>query len=197
MTDLNGLIQRWQAGDERAAEAIYNQFRGTTFGLAMALLGNAADAEEVTQDSLTYALTHINRYDGQRAKFSTWLHTITVSRCRNKRRRKLLPTFPLLTWLKKGGDVTDPAPDPERQAIEEAIRDEVWQAIQTLNHPLREAVVLRYWTDYTYQEMADILGCTKRAARSRVQSAHQRLAPMLAQNELIINELIILEEKSP
>jgi len=192
MTDLNGLIQRWQAGDERAAEAIYNQFRGTTFGLAMALLSNAADAEEVTQDSLTYALTHIDKYDGTRAKFTTWLHTITVSRCRNKRRRRLLPTLPFLAWFNSGGDVAVPTPSPERQAIETAIRDEVWQAIQTLSHPLREAVVLRYWTDYTYQEMADILGCTSRAARSRVQSAHQRLAPMLAQNESII-----LEEKSP
>jgi RNA polymerase sigma-70 factor (ECF subfamily) len=192
MTELNVLIQRWQAGDERAAEAIFNRFRGSLFGLALALLGNAADAEEVTQDTLTYALTHIHKYDGNRAKFSTWLHTITVSRCRNKRRRKLLPTLSFLIWFNKGGDVADPTPSPERQAIAEAVRDEVWQAIQTLNQPLREAVVLRYWTDYTYQEIADILGCTKRAARSRVQSAHQKLAPMLAQNELII-----LEEKSP
>ncbi len=192
MSELNVLIQRWQAGDERAAEAIYNQFRGLTFGLALALLGNAADAEEVTQDSLTYALTHINRYDGQRAKFTTWLHTITVSRCRNKRRRRLLPSLSLFTWLKQGGDATDPTPSPERQAIEEAIRDEVWQAIQTLNQPLREAVVLRYWADHTYQEMAVILGCTQRAARSRIQSAHRQLGPMLTQNELTM-----LEEKSP
>ena len=87
MADLNLLIQRWQVGDERAAEAIYNQFRGLTFGLALALLGNAADAEEVTQDSLTYALTHINRYDGQRAKFSTWLHRIVVNTSLSYRRK--------------------------------------------------------------------------------------------------------------
>jgi RNA polymerase sigma factor (sigma-70 family) len=192
MSDLNVLIQRWEAGDEGAAEAIYNQYRGLTFGLALALLSNVADAEEVTQDALTYALTHIHQYDRQRAKFTTWLQTITVSRCRNKRRRKLLPSFSLLAWLKQGGDAPDPTPSPERQAIEAASRDEVWQAIQSLNQPLREAVVLRYWADHTYQEMADILGCTQRAARSRVQSAHQRLGPMLAQNELII-----LEEKSP
>jgi RNA polymerase sigma-70 factor (ECF subfamily) len=99
-----------------------------------------------------------------------------------------LPSLSLCAWLKKGGNTPDPTPGPERQAIEEATRDEVWQAIQSLKQPLREAVVLRYWTDYTYQEMADILGCTKRAARSRVQSAHRQLAPMLAQNELIIVE---------
>ena len=56
MADVNTLIQRWQAGDERAAEAIYNQFRGSTFGLALALLDQTAEAEEVTQDSLRTCL---------------------------------------------------------------------------------------------------------------------------------------------
>jgi RNA polymerase sigma-70 factor (ECF subfamily) len=185
MADVNTLIQRWQAGDERAAEAIYNQFRGLTYGLALALLGQSAEAEEVTQDSLTYALTHINQYDGRQARFTTWLHTITVSRCRNKQRRRFLPSLSLFTWLKQGGDVADPTPGPERQAIDGAIRDEVWQAIQTLNQPLREAVVLRYWADYTYREIAEILGCSMRVARSRVQSAHKRLEPILAQNGLV------------
>lgn len=185
MADINGLIQRWRNGDQRAAEAIYNQYRSLTFGLAFALLNNRADAEEVAQDALTYALTKINRYDPQRARFSTWLHTITVSRCRNKQRRLRLPSTPLFAWLKRGGDVTDPAPTPEHQALDGAIRDEVWRAIQSLKPAHKEAVVLRYWADYTYQEMAEILGCSTRAARSRLQSAHKKLGPILAQNELI------------
>lgn len=180
MPNIDRLIQRWQAGDERAAAAIYNQYRNLTF----ALLSNSADAEEVAQDSLTYALTNISRYDVQRARFSTWLHTITVSRCRNKRRRRLLPSLSLLVWQKKGGDVADPAPNPEHQVIGGAIRDDVWQAIQTLKPAHKEAVVLRYWADFTYQEMAEILGCSTRAARSRLQAAHKKLGPILAQNEL-------------
>ena len=46
MADIGAFIQRWQAGDERAAEAIYNQYRESTFRLAFGLLGNPADAEE-------------------------------------------------------------------------------------------------------------------------------------------------------
>lgn len=188
MADVNSLVQRWQAGDERAAEAIFNQFRGSTFGLALALLGNAADAEEVTQDALVYALTNINRYDPHRARFTTWLHTITVSRCCNKRRRRYFSSLSLTAWLKQGGDAADPSPGPEGQAIKVASRDEVWAAIQTLNQPLKEAVVLRYWADYTYQEMADILGCSMRVARLRIQSAHKQLGPILAHNDSIALE---------
>jgi RNA polymerase sigma factor (sigma-70 family) len=192
MADISALIQRWQAGDERAAETIYNQFRGLTYGLAYALLGDPADAEEVTQDALTYALNRIDQYDARRASFTTWLHTITVSRCRNKRRRRYLPSLSLLAWQKGGGDTPDPAPSPEHQTIQKATDDEIWKAMQTLSQPLREAILLRYWADYTYQEMANILGCSLRVARLRVQRAHEHLEPILAQNSLTI-----LEEKIP
>ena len=86
MTDINALIERWQGGDQRAAEVLYNHHRNQTFRLAYGLLGNQADAEEAAQDALTYALTNIRRYDSQRAGFGTWLHTITVSRCRDRQR---------------------------------------------------------------------------------------------------------------
>ena len=77
MLDISAFVQRWQDGDERAAEAIYNHFRESTFRLAYGLLGHRADAEETAQDALTYALTHITCYDPQRASFSTW-HSIRM-----------------------------------------------------------------------------------------------------------------------
>lgn len=184
MNDLNALIKRWQAGDEWAAAAIYNHYRGTVYGLAYGLLSDAADAEEVAQDTLTYALTQINKYDPHKARFTTWLHTITVSRCRNKRRRRWLPGIPLLVWLKRGFDIADSEPGLENQTIQADTRNEVWQAIQTLSHPLREAILLRYWADYSYPEMGEILGCSARAARGRVQSAYESLKPLLSQSSL-------------
>jgi RNA polymerase sigma-70 factor, ECF subfamily len=180
MSDIDALIQRWRSGDERAAEAIYTQSRGTTFGLAYALLDNSADAEEVTQDVLAYALSHIDRYDPRRARFTTWLHTITVSRCRNKRRRQFLPSVPLFAWLEGGNDEADPAPDLEALIVQQDAHDEIWVAIHRLSQPLREAILLRHWADYSYQEMAQILGCPLRTAQSRVRLAHQQLKTRLA-----------------
>jgi RNA polymerase sigma-70 factor (ECF subfamily) len=184
MSDISTLIKRWQAGDERAAEAIYDQYCDSAFRLAYTLLGDAADAEEVAQDALTYALTHIERYDPLRARFSTWLNTITVSRSRNKRRRRYLPSVSLIAWLKGGGDAPDPAREPEQQAILETTCDEVCEAVETLSRPLREAILLRYWADYTYQEIGDMLGCSMRTAQSRVRLAHKQLGTVLAQNDL-------------
>jgi RNA polymerase sigma-70 factor (ECF subfamily) len=180
MSDVNGLIQRWQAGDERAAEALYDHHRASVFRLAYGLLGEPADAEEVAQDALTYALVNIHRYDARRASFATWLHTITVSRCRDRYRRRRLPGLSLAAWLQRGGDVADLTPGPERRAIRAETHGQIWDAVLALSQPLREAVLLRYWAGHTYREMADVLGCPLPTAQSRVRLAYKQLRKILA-----------------
>ncbi len=184
MPDPNILIQRWQNGDDRAAEQLYNHYRESTFRLAYGLLGNAADAEEAAQDALTYALTRINRFDPERAGFKTWLYTITVSRCRDRQRRRYLPTFSLTRWLQQGGDAPDSALTPEHQTTQAETRSEVWLAVQNLKPKHREAILLRYWAGHTYQEMADILNCPLRTVQYRVRLAYKQLRATLAPTEL-------------
>jgi len=89
------LIERCLKGEERAFQALYNQNSGMVYRLAFGLLQNKEDAEEVLQDSFDYAFRKIANYDPNKSAFKTWLYRITVSRCRNKRRRKWLPTFTL------------------------------------------------------------------------------------------------------
>jgi RNA polymerase sigma-70 factor (ECF subfamily) len=182
MTDINALIERWQAGDERAAEALYYHHREQTFRLAYGLLGNQADAEETAQDALHYALSHIRRYDPRRASFSTWLHTITVSRCRDRyrQRRRLLPQFSLTAWLQGGGNEPDPSPGQEQQVVKAEIYNEVLEAVQRLSPALREAILLRYWAEHTYREIAEILDCPISTAQGRVRLAYQHLRVALA-----------------
>jgi RNA polymerase sigma-70 factor, ECF subfamily len=170
MPDIDTLIQRWQAGDERAAKVLYDHHRERVFRLAYGLLGNPSDAEEAAQDALAYALNHINRYDAKRASFATWLHVITVSRCRDRQRRRRLPSLSLTAWLQRGNDLPAPTPNPERQAI------------------LREAILLRYWAGHTYREMGEIMGCPLRTAQSRVRLAYQQLRATLAPAKLSVLE---------
>jgi RNA polymerase sigma-70 factor (ECF subfamily) len=126
MPDISALIQRWQAGDDRAAEALYNHCREPVFRLACGLLGDPANAEEAAQDALAHALTHIGHYDPRRGRFTTWLYTIVVSRCRDRQRRHRLPFLSLTAWLQRGGSLPDPAPVPEQRVIREETRGKVW-----------------------------------------------------------------------
>ncbi len=180
MPDIDTLIQRWQDGDERAAEALYNHHRERVFRLAYGLLGDPADAEEAAQDALTYALLNIARYDSRRGRFTTWLHTITVSRCRDRQRRRRLPSLSLSAWLERGGRLPAVTPGLERHVIQQEMRSQVWTAVQDLSPRLREAVLLRYWAGHTYREMAEIMNCPVPTAQSRVRLAYQRLRTTLA-----------------
>lgn len=184
MTDVTALIARWRKGDERAAELIYNQHRDAIFRMAYGMLGDAQDAEEVAQDALTYALVNINRYDPNRASFNTWLHTIAISRCRDKRRRKVLPSFSLTTWLQRGQDLPANAPHAEQTTAVSESKNRVWQAVQQLKPSYREAIVLRYWAGHTYREIAEIMGCPLPTAQSRVRLAYDHLRRHLAPADL-------------
>ena len=177
MSQVDHLVERWQAGDERAAEALYNQHRERVFWLAYGILNNQADADEVTQESLIYALTNIKRYDPRKARFSTWLHTITVCRCRNQLRSRRWRLLSLTAWLTGDRDVPDPTPTQEHQAVKAAICSEVWQAVQ--HPPLREAILLRHWAGHTFKEIAEIVDCPLPTAQSRVRLAHQQLRQSL------------------
>lgn len=193
MSNVIFLIERWLNGDERAAEMLYNQHRDRVFRLAYGLLGNTEDAEETAQDVLKYALINIHRFDAAKSQFSTWLHMITVSRCRDRLRRKRLPRLSLRNWLQRGQDAPDNAPTPERTAVTAETHSEIWQAVQSLNQPLREAVILRFWAGHTYREMAEILDCPVATAQSRIRLAYPRLRTALTQDDL----LALTQERVP
>jgi RNA polymerase sigma-70 factor (ECF subfamily) len=176
--DLNELIDAAAGGDQRACTALYDRFVQAVYRLAYGVLLNQQDAEEVVQDSFGYAFRSLHRFDPARSSFRTWLYTITLSRCRNKRRRKWLPTLPLADmaeWL-PGRE-----PNPETAVEQLSIREMVWNALSELSPKQREAVVLRYFDGLTYREMAMVLGCPLKTAESRVRLAHETLYQTLIQ----------------
>ena len=180
MSHLEILIERWRAGDQKAAEEIYSLHQAWVYRLSYALVGNVEDAEEAAQDALTYALLHIHNFDDRRSKFTTWLHMITVSRSRDLLRKRKLPIISITDWFQRSRQSKSPEPTPEQQAIRSEESDSVWEAVQGLNNPLREAIVLRHWGGHTYQEIAGIVGCPIRTAQSRVRLAYQRLEKQLS-----------------
>ena len=175
------LIQRCLSGDAYAGAELYQRWCGPVYRLAYAILRQEQDAEEVTQDVFVYALSRLASYDPARAAFRTWLYTITISRSRNKLRRKRLPTIELGEWNEnKAAEVERPS---EEWAESQAERARVWAALGRLSPKLREAVVLRYFESLTFPEIGQILKCPMRTIQSRVRLAHKELAKLLARGE--------------
>ena len=172
------LIQRCLDGEERAFSAVYNEYATMIYRLCYSLLRHEQDAEEVLQDTFDYAFRKLSRYDASRASFKTWLFQIAISRCRNKRRRKWLPTFPL------GHIAVEVVPDsgtatPDDSALRTEKQDLVWEAIGRLSDKLREVAVLRYREEMTYNEIGAVLSIPPKTAESRMRLAHNQLKSIL------------------
>ena len=77
------LARRFNAGDETAFNEIVSRYRGKIYGLTFGLLHNAADAEEITQDTFIRAYRGLSRFRGD-SSLATWLHRIAVNLARNR-----------------------------------------------------------------------------------------------------------------
>lgn len=189
--DLPDLITRCLDGDQVAFAALYERYAPALYRLAYSVLLDAQDAEDVLQESMVYAFRNLDRYDPARGAFRTWLYTITISRCRNARRRKWLPTVTLGHLLTLGVEPpTPPAESPEARAAWRELQASLAEALRTLSPRLREAVALRYGQGLTYREMAEIIDCPQKTAESRVRLAHEQLRKaMSAADQAALEEL--------
>src|SRR5512136_2368492 len=96
--DDSDLIRRCLVGDSHASADLYQRWCESVYRLAYGIVRQEQDAEEVTQDVFVYALSRLASFDPTKSAFRTWLYTITISRSRNKLRRKRLPTIELGEW---------------------------------------------------------------------------------------------------
>lgn len=186
------LLAAARHGDQAACTQLFELTAPGVYRLAYSLLLHRQDAEDVLQEVFVYAFRNLAQYDPQRGAFFTWLYTITVSRSRNARRRKWLPTIDLSQMLQFG--LEPPAPEEENPEVA-TIRQEAYQALgralSKLSPLLREAVVLRYGSQLTYKEMSAILNCPEKTAESRVRLAHNALRSALqAEEAAMVSQLV-------
>ncbi|MEP6620161.1 MAG: sigma-70 family RNA polymerase sigma factor [bacterium] len=171
MTD-RAIIQLVLAGDVEAFSRLVDRHYDRCARIALRILGNREDAEEAIQDAFLRAYRALGSYE-DRERFSAWLTRILINQCRTVlarvvRREAVFSDLDLRdAEFYAGSDVKESAwPDLER-------------ALAQLPEDQREAVVLRYADDLTYEEMARITGAGESALKMRVQRAFARLRGLL------------------
>jgi RNA polymerase sigma-70 factor (ECF subfamily) len=179
------IISRALGGDQSAQKALYEAYHAVAFRLAYLLLQDRCDAEEVVQDSFAYVFLNLRRYEPQRGSFWAWLRVILVSRSRNKRRRKHLPSvsFDVLVAAERTPSDARIESDPEGALEIKGLQHRVWSALQQVSPGARDALVLRYYEDLPYAEIGKLLGCSADAARARVAHGKTQLRALLRTTE--------------
>jgi RNA polymerase sigma-70 factor (ECF subfamily) len=168
------LMDRVKKGDESAFEELVSRHYHSVYNFANRFLLDAANAEDVTQEVFLRVFRAAKTYT-VRAKFSTWLYTITKNLCFNELRRKrsvnilsiedeMLPEIPSLD------------DSPVSRLEKKEIRVKVLDAVRVLPANLRVAVLLLKYHGLSYEEVAEILGCTVNAIKLRLHRAKDYLA---------------------
>jgi RNA polymerase sigma-70 factor (ECF subfamily) len=165
-------IEGCRRGDPEAQRAVFDRYRHRVFSIALHFLkGERAAAEDVTQEVFVKAFRALPSFRRD-ARLSTWLYRIVANACLDelRRRRRLL----LFGDLPPAIHPAVPPPEPGEGS------SDVVAAIQRLGPRLRIAVLLRYYEDLSYDEIADALGTTTGTIASRLNRAHAILARELA-----------------
>jgi RNA polymerase sigma-70 factor (ECF subfamily) len=162
--------------DPSAANELYDRFAPRVYGLGMVMLGNAAQAEDLVQDTFVKLWRNSARYDPSRGSLDTWVLLIARSLAIDLIRRKVLETRILSTHREPERSVE---PGPEDQAETQDLADRARRAMATLTPEQRAALELAYFSGKTSSEVAELEGIPVGTAKTRIRTALVKLREAL------------------
>lgn len=183
-----GLVQRFNAGDPTAFVEIVTRYRAKLVHVALGLLRNHADAEEIAQDTFIRAHRSLVLFRGE-SSLAAWLHCITLNLARNRywyffRRRRhvtqsLDNTVNAESQTTYADLIASSAPGPAHEAASREFSTEVTACMARLNPNQREILLLRNVRQLSYREISRMLGISIGTVKSRVARARESLRSLL------------------
>jgi RNA polymerase sigma-70 factor (ECF subfamily) len=163
------LVLRFLAGERAAGDELVNRYHRSLFNVALRMLGNVQDAEDVTQTVFGNAFASLESYD-PKYRFFSWIYRMTLNESLNslKRRRKVVSL---------DGSFDVPAPSMSASAAE--AEDRVGKALLELKPDDRAVVILKHFVSFSYEEISDVLGVPVKTVKSRLFTARERLRDSL------------------
>ena len=178
------LVERLQAGDEKAYETLVRQHSGRMLAVAKRFLRDDDDAGDAVQEAFVSAFRAIDRFEGE-ARISTWLHRIVVNaalmKLRTRRRKPESSIDELLPrWREDGHPVETPTPwSAEKLVQRDQLRGLVRDGIDRLPESYREVLILRDLEELDTKEAAELLEISPNALKTRLHRARQALREIL------------------
>lgn len=173
-------LQALQNGSRAEFSRLVDAYSANIYRLAMKMLANPQDAEDVLQETFLKAYRHLEKFDG-RSKLSTWLFRIATNEALMLLRRQRPGIFSIDEPLEgEDGDqeplqIVDWCCLPEKELLNAETRLYLDAAVERLPHTLRVVFLLRDIEDLSTQETAEVLGLSETAVKTRLSRARMRL----------------------
>ncbi|MDA2912645.1 sigma-70 family RNA polymerase sigma factor [Acidobacteriia bacterium AH_259_A11_L15] len=174
-------IRRAQKGDPEAFERLYHLHKGRVYSVCLRMVGNPAEAEDLTQEAFLQLFRKIHTFRGESA-FSTWLHRLAVNVVLMQLRRKVLPQVSLDEPVET--DEAGHGPLRELGQVDPRLagsldRVTLEDAVAQLPPGYRTIFVLHDVEGYEHNEIAEMLGCSIGNSKSQLHKARLRLRELL------------------
>ncbi|MCC7360023.1 MAG: sigma-70 family RNA polymerase sigma factor [Anaerolineales bacterium] len=176
---MDELVRRARSGDDDAFSALVEAYQTPIYNLCYRMLGEAGEAEDAAQETFLRAYQQLARYDPTRS-FKTWLFAIANHHCIDRLRKRRL------TWLSLDDDLpphpalNEPGLGPEEASVRREQTEMLQKLLAHLPPDDRAVVVMRYWYDFSYEEIAEATTATISSVKSRLHRARGNLGEMLA-----------------
>ena len=170
------MLRRIAAGESAALGELYDRYGSLSYGLALRIVGNAGDAEEIVQDVFLHVWRQSERYDPARATLAGWILMLTRSRAIDRlRARQARPPLAAhdLDWSHGASD------NQEVAAITKEAATRVKAELEALPQAMRQAIELAYYDGLTHSEIAERLQEPLGTVKSRLRAALLRLRDTL------------------
>lgn len=191
-TDESEWLVHAQNGDDEAFTQLVERYQNPVYNLCYRMLGDPLEAEDAAQEAFWRAYQAIRRYDPNRP-FATWLLSITAHYCIDLQRKRRLPILEIEDWMEEV--LPDNTPDPERASGEREEKERIYKMLEVLNPQDRAAIILRYWYEFSEEELSKALGLSVSAVKSRLHRARLKFATIYQADQNSVNERI--HDESP
>jgi RNA polymerase sigma-70 factor (ECF subfamily) len=168
-------IARAKTGDKEAFSNLVEKYSKPVYSVCYRMLGTPTAAEDAAQEAFIRAYKALDRYDPERS-FATWLLSIASNYSIDQLRKRKVTILSMDSekhaWLAP----PDPGPSPEKVALETEKQVLVQRMLSELSETDRAAIVLQFWHEYSYDEIAEVLDLSTSAVKSRLFRARRILA---------------------
>ena len=152
------LVEEAKRGNEKAFASLMNKYRDSIYYMLLKMVNNPSDAEDLTIEAFGKAFRNLDSYT-PRFAFSTWLFMIATNNCIDFIRKKQSSPVPL-DQLQDGMDnltvnIQSDLPDPEETLINDQKIAILRKIVNQLKSPYREIIEMRYYKEYSYEEIAE------------------------------------------
>ena len=169
------LLSACRSGDRDAFRILFDSYKDKVYSIALRYSGNASTSMDITQEVFVKLFSCLGGFRGE-SSFDTWLYRLVVNSCLDHR-RKFSRLVPLLSEVIRHLHVNESITG---RLIRSQTRGEVQAAIARLDPELRMTVVLRYTEGLPYEEIAEVMSCSRGTVASRLHRAHRLLARRLS-----------------